>query len=83
LGSVKGSISWVEFKVDDRTVIKHDLDKHFGSHELSLPKGDHTFEFVARVRASDDVLVSDNCQGTLSVSGPSTFQPRVVFEEHL
>jgi hypothetical protein len=79
LGAVEGSYSWVEFKIDDRLVTKHWLDKPFGSHKVVLVEGDHTFEMNADIEAGY-ASVKDNCQGVFSVSRPTTFQPRVVFK---
>lgn len=81
-GPVDGSISTMELKIGGKPILKHDLDKPFGSHSIKLKEGTHTFEFIAEIygSGSNSTILKDNCHGTFSISSTTTLQPRVKFE---
>jgi hypothetical protein len=80
-GPVDGSLSFVELKIDDESVVENNLHDKFGSHKLQLSIGEHTFEFVAMIFGAGEngAIFRDTCQGTFDVTESGVFNPRVKF----
>lgn len=81
-GQVDGSISDIELRIDDKAVVKADLDRPFGSHNLKLNAGEHTFEFIGSIygAGSNGAILKDNCAGTFDINQSTTLQPRIKIE---
>lgn len=81
-GQIDGS-STLELKVNGKTVTRRDLDRPFGSHQLALPIGEHSFEFIANIvgGGSNDAELKDNCVGNFSVTQSVELRPLLVFEK--
>ena len=79
-GSVDGDTSTLILRVDGRLVTTHHLDGPFGSFQLKLKEGEHTFEFIGDIDGTTGRHLEDNCRGTFLITQSVTLAPFVVIE---
>jgi hypothetical protein len=79
IGGVSGSRSTVELRINGESVVEHRLNSSFGSHEVEVSEGVNKFEFIVDVKA-EDAEIRSNCVGQFTVTGPASYQPRVIFK---
>jgi hypothetical protein len=78
IGVVRASVSSIQILIGDKTVVNHSLDEPAKDHEILLEPGSYSYSFIADVTFRDGV-VDDTCRGTVTISGPATFSPWIVF----
>lgn len=80
LGRVDGNSSEISLKISGNTIFTSPLNQPTRSESITLPEGEHEFEFVAELEVNDGLIgVRDRCLGIIRVSSSMTVRPFVSF----